>query len=116
MQKEVFQTDDNGLYLYSSVANELALTPGSFNIPFGAHEDAPPTPLAGKWPRRQGDAWSMVEDHRSTPLWLVESGAPYSLGAESEVAGNKVSYPGWGPVPTWLTMVTPSGPGQGGAV
>ena len=42
MQKTVYQANDDGLFLYETVANELALTPGSFNIPYGAFEDAPP--------------------------------------------------------------------------
>ncbi|MDH0548421.1 hypothetical protein, partial [Achromobacter xylosoxidans] len=107
MQKDVFQTDDDGLYLYKSVANELALTPGAFNIPYGAYEDAPPMPLTGKWPRRVGDAWVMVEDYRTMPLWVVETGAPYSIGGEHDGGTGKVSYPGWGPLPTWLTTVEP---------
>ena len=32
MQKTVYQANDDGLFLYETVANELALTPGSFNI------------------------------------------------------------------------------------
>lgn len=107
MQKDVFQTDEHGLYLYKSVANELALTPGAFNIPYGAYEDAPPMPLTGKWPRRVGDAWVMVEDYRTTPLWVVETGAPYSIGGEHDGAAGKVSYPGWGPLPAWLTTGEP---------
>lgn len=96
MQKAVFQTDNDGLYLYQSTANELALTPGTFNIPYGAYEDAPPAPPAGKWPRRLGDAWAMVDDYRTTPLWVVETGAPYSIGAQHDGTIGKVSYPGWG--------------------
>lgn len=110
MQKEVFQTDDDGLYLYKSVANELVLTPGVFNIAYGAYVDAPPEPPAGKRPRRVGNAWVMVEDHRTTPLWVVETGTPYSIGAEYEDAGGKVSYPGWGKLPAWLTSVAPPKP------
>lgn len=113
MQKDVFQTDDDGLCLYKSVANELALTPGTFNIPYGAYEDAPPAPAAGKWPRRLGDAWAMVDDYRTTPLWVVDTGAPYSIGAEHDGAGGKVSYPGWGELPAWLTPVEPSPPVEG---
>ncbi|CAB3741836.1 hypothetical protein LMG1866_05661 [Achromobacter ruhlandii] len=116
MQKDVFQTDDDGLYLYQSVANELALTPGAFNIPFGAYEDAPPTPPAGKWPRRQGSVWVMVEDYRTTPLWVVETGAPYSLGAEHDGADGKAIYPGWGKLPAWLTTVEPPRPVTDGEV
>ncbi len=105
MRKEVFQADDNGLFLYQTLANELALTPGKFNIPFGAYEDAPPQPAQGRWPRRVGDAWTMVEDYRTTPLWVVESGAPYTIGTEHAGVDGKVSYPGWGPLPAWLTQV-----------
>lgn len=110
MQKTVFQTNDDGLFLYETVANELALTLGSFNIPYGAFEDAPPAPPAGEWPRRVGDAWVMVADYRTTPLWVVETGASYSIGAEHDGAGGKVSYPGWGSLPTWLTQVEPARP------
>ena len=108
MQKNIYQTDGDGLYLYASVANELALTPGQFNIAFGAYEDAPPSSLEGKCPRRVGDAWIMVADYRTTPLWVVEDGTPYSVGADHEVAGEKVSYPGWGTLPSWLTAVEPT--------
>ncbi len=107
MHKEVFQADDNGLFLYKSVANELVLTPGLFNIPFGAYVDTPPQPAAGQWPRRVGDAWVMVEDYRTTPLWVVETGMPYSIGAEHTGADGNVSYPGWGPLPAWLTQEEP---------
>ncbi len=108
MQKTVYQANDDGLFLYETVANELALTPGSFNVPFGAYEDAPPAPSAGEWPRREGASWVMVEDHRTMPLWVVETGAPYSIGTEHDGADGKVSYPGWGKLPAWLTTVEPS--------
>jgi len=110
MQKNVFQTNDDGLYLYPSVANELALSPGEFNIAYRAYEDAPPAPSAGKWPRRVGEAWVMVDDYRTTPLWVVETGTPYSIGADHDGAGGKVSYPGWGTLPAWLTTVEPPRP------
>jgi hypothetical protein len=112
MQKGVFRTDDDGLYLYASVANALELSPGMFNIAYGAYEDAPPSPPAGKWPRRVGKVWVMVDDYRTTPLWVVETGTPYSSGAEHDVAGGKVSYPGWGPLPVWLTADEPPRPAE----
>ncbi|MFY2628982.1 hypothetical protein, partial [Achromobacter dolens] len=110
MQKDVFQTDNDGLYLYQSVANELALTPGTFNIPYGAYEDAPPAPSAGKCALRQGEIWTLVDDHRTTPLWVVATGLSYSIGAEHDGADGKVSYPGWGTLPAWLTLVEPPSP------
>jgi len=110
MQKTVYQANADGLFLYETVANELALTPGSFNVPYGAFEDAPQTPPAGKWPQRAGDAWVMVADYRTTPLWVVETGTQYSIGADHDGAGGKVSYPGWGTLPAWLTTVEPPRP------
>ncbi|RIJ00775.1 phage tail protein [Achromobacter sp. K91] len=107
MQKEVFQTDADGLYLYKTVANELALTPGAYNVPYGAYEEAPPIPPAGKWPRRVGDSWEMVDDYRATPLWIVDTGSPYMIGTETETAEGKVTYGGWGELPAWLTAVEP---------
>jgi len=115
MQKEVFQTDNNGLYLYPCMANELAITPGVFNIPFGAFEEAAPVPPAGKWPRRVGDAWVMVDDHRTTPLWVVDTGLPYRVGSDHDGADGKVSYLGWGTLPGWLTTVDPQQPAEGNA-
>lgn len=110
MQKSVFQTNDDGLFLYEAAANALPLTPGSFNVPFGAFGDAPEAPPAGKWPRRVGDAWVMVDDYRTTPLWVVATGAPYSIGSEHDGVDGKARYPGWGKLPAWLTTDTPSPP------
>lgn len=108
MQKTVFQTDSDGLFLYESVANELPLTPDSFNVPFGAYEDAPPEAAAGKRQRRTDDAWLMVDDYRAMPLWVVDTGEPYSIGSEEQGAAGNVSYPGWGPLPAWLTSQQPA--------
>ena len=115
MQKAVFQTNDDGLFLYESLANELALTPGTFNIPYGACEDMPPQAPTGKWPRRIGNAWVLVDDYRTTPRWVVETSMPYSIGSEHEGPDGTVRYPGWGPLPDWLTRIAPpaeQGPGQ----
>jgi hypothetical protein len=103
MQKVVYQTNHYGLFLYETVANELALEPGSFNIPYGAHESAPPPTEAGTVARWDDDAWTVVEDHRGDALFVKSSGTPYELGSEATVNGEAVSYPGWGPVPGWLT-------------
>lgn len=111
MQKTVFQTDGDGLYAYPTVANELALAPGHFNIPYGAYEDPPPEAPAGMVQRRVGALpWTLVEDFRTVPLWLVSTGEPYTLRQNVTVDDANVSYPGWGPLPTWLTQVEPPRP------
>jgi len=108
MQKTVYQTDVDGLFLYATTANELALAPGLYNIPFGAYEDAPPAAPAGQVARRTGDAWELVEDYRGVRLWLADSGMLYTIGQEVEVGGESVSYPGWGALPGWLTDAEPA--------
>lgn len=103
--KVVYQTAPNGLFLHEVEASELALSPGEFNIPFGAYVDAPPRAPAGTVARRDGSRWILVDDHRNTPLWITETGQPYSLGTSATVDGQDTAYPGYGPVPDWLTFL-----------
>ncbi|KDD41757.1 hypothetical protein [Bordetella bronchiseptica] len=105
--KPVFQTDQDGLYLYETVANELSLAPGFFNVPYGAVEEEPPKPEPGVVARWTGVEWTLVEDYRGVELWIVETGQRYDLRTEVEFDGTAVSYPGWGEVPAWLTAVPP---------
>ena len=108
--KVVYQTAPNGLYLHEAGASELPLSPGEFNIPFGAYVDAPPTAPAGKVARREGERWNLVDDHRSTRLWLAGTGLPYSVGTSATVDGQEVAYPGYGQIPSWLTVEEPISP------
>ena len=116
--KIVYQTDPaNGIYLFATLANELALVPGVFNIPFGAYEDAPPEVAPGHVAQRDqsGNAWTVVEDHRTDVLYLVSDGTQYQLGSVVEIDARPLSYPGWGEVPAWLTLAAPTPlPGTGG--
>ncbi|MCF7770443.1 MAG: phage tail protein [Achromobacter sp.] len=108
--KTVYQTDPvSGIYLFATQANELALVPGVFNIPFGSYEDAPPAVAAGEVARRNPatSGWEVAEDHRGEVFYLVDGGAQYSLGSVVDVDGQPVSYPGWGKVPAWLTPTAP---------
>ena len=107
MKKTVFQTDDNGLFLYETVAHELALSPGLFNIPYGAQSAPPPAAPAGKVARWDGKAWDLVQDNRRRALWIATTGAPYTIGSNAEIGGTVYSYPGWGPLPEWLTDTQP---------
>ncbi len=108
--KTVYQTDPtSGIYLFPMQANELALAPGIFNIPFGAYEDAPPEVDPGHVAQRDhtGSDWTVVEDHREEVFYLVDSGAQYLLGSVVDVDGQPLGYPGWGKVPAWLTPTAP---------
>ena len=75
--KTVYQSDPiSGIYLFTTQANELALAPGLFNIPFGAYEEAPPAVPEGEvaqW-NPTSSAWMAVEDHRGETFYLVRTG------------------------------------------
>lgn len=105
--KTVYQADQHGFFLYPTVANELALSPGSFNVPYGACEDAPPLFGSGWVAKRDGDRWVVVEDHRGKAFYLVSSGEEYRLGNAVEVDGESVTYDGGGSIPAWLTTEKP---------
>ena len=105
--KTVYQTNSDGLFLYETIANELALVPGTFNVPFRALDDAPPTAPAGKIQRHDGKRWTLVEDHRKATLHITATGDRYVIGTQVELEGEEpVSYRGWGPVPAWLTLMS----------
>lgn len=106
--KTVYQTNQDGLFLHETVANELALSPGMYNVPYGAQEEAPPSIPAGKAARWDGKRWTLVEDRRHATLYVAETGELYTFGEQAEVAGEPVSYAGWGPLPGWLTADAPS--------
>ncbi|MFY1901499.1 phage tail protein [Achromobacter xylosoxidans] len=115
--KTVYQTDPaTGIYLFPTLANELALAPGVFNIPFGAYEDAPPAAEPGHVAKRDhaGSGWTVVEDHRGDVLYLADHGGQYSLGSTVEIEGLPMSYPGWGKVPAWLTLTAPTSTTEAG--
>ncbi|AIU27205.1 hypothetical protein LV28_12330 [Pandoraea pnomenusa] len=106
-KKTVYQTDEHGFFLYSATAHELYLSPGNFNVPYGAVEVQPPTVESGKVPMWDGATWSVVEDHRDKTLYVAESGREYQLGTAMEIDGESVTYLGGGPIPPWLTLDAP---------
>ncbi|WP_076591968.1 hypothetical protein [Herminiimonas arsenitoxidans] len=112
----VDQTDQFGFFQFRTAANELALAPGFFNIPYRAYADLAPEAPAGMIQRRVGAAWEVVEDHRADTLYYVKTPATetkpavldvYQFGTAVDVDGTPASYDGGGPVPDWLTDVAP---------
>lgn len=110
MKKTVYQTDPSGLYLYEIEANELPLSRGLFNIPYGAHEMKPPNAPAGKVPRWTGQGWGLVDDYRTVPLWIKNTGQAYGIGTVIATDDGVMSYPGWGQLPAWLSTQQPTFP------
>lgn len=58
---QVYQTDQNGIYLGPVEADESPLEPGVFLIPAGCIEEAPPPIPSGSIARHVGGAWQ-IED------------------------------------------------------
>ncbi len=105
-----WQTDLSGFLLYTALANELAMQPDHYNIPFGAYDNEPPEAPDGHVVRRIDDDWVIVEDHRSDTLYLVDTGVQYQIGTEVQMGVDLLSYDGGGPIPDWLTVEPPAVP------
>jgi len=103
----VYQTDTNGAFLHPMTATELAMSPGTYNVPFGAKLTAPPDAPEGHVALAVGDAWTVIEDHRKDTLYLVDSGEPYALKTTLALNGAAVRYAGLGAIPDWLTTEAP---------
>lgn len=106
-QKTVYQTDSEGLYAYESFAHELPLAPGHYNVPYGAYEELPPDAPQGMVQRMTKAGWVLEEDYRDARVWIVTTGKPYTFRDAIEIEGQSASYPGWGPLPLWLTTDEP---------
>ncbi|WP_353191951.1 phage tail protein [Pandoraea pnomenusa] len=107
-EKTVYQTDAAGFFLYRTTAHELFLSPGEFNVPYGAVEAEPPAANDGSVPKWDGEKWMIVEDHRQKSLYVVATGAAYTLGDTVELNSESVTYDGGGPIPAWLTLDAPA--------
>jgi len=107
-QITVYQTDEDGAFLHPIIANELAQSPGVYNVPFGAKLTAPPDAPEGYVAVAVSEDWTTVEDHRQDTLYLVESGEPYALKTTIALNGSAVRYTGLGAIPDWLTLDAPA--------
>jgi len=107
-QITVYQTDANGAFLHPVVATELAMSPGTYNVPFGAKLNPPPEAPEGHVAVAVGDDWAVLEDHRKDTLYLVDSGEPYAFKTTLAVGGAAVRYTGLGAIPAWLTDQAPA--------
>ncbi|VVE55305.1 hypothetical protein PIN31009_04955 [Pandoraea iniqua] len=103
-EKIVYQTDESGFFLYQTTAHELFLSPGEFNVPYGAVEAEPPAVNEGSVSRWDGEKWTIVEDNRRKLLYVVTTSAPYTIGEPVDLVNETVRYDGGGPIPAWLTL------------
>ena len=116
MHKSVFQTDDDGLFLYETVANDLPCRPAP-NVPFGAYPDAPPAGGSGRC--RAGRQW-LADGRRPSRHAAMGggNGESYAIGSKIKLRGgvDDLRYPGWGPLPAWLSDTAPQRPAEGAGV
>lgn len=70
----VYQRDANGIYLGEAIAYESSLEPGVFHLPADCVWDAPPPTREHEIAIWNGDAWSVVPDHRGE-TWCVGGAA-----------------------------------------
>ncbi|WP_413460234.1 phage tail protein [Herbaspirillum huttiense] len=114
----VYQADSLGFYLYSLLAHELAMQPGSFNVPYGAKLAPPPATEPGYVARSSGpEEWTVVEDHRKEVLFYEKTPAAgdapavfaqYEMSSVVEIGGMALRYDGGGEIPAWLTATPPA--------
>jgi len=93
-QITVYQTDADGAFLHSVVANELALAPGFFNVPHGAKLTAPPEVPADHVAVALGDDWITTEEHRKETLYVAESGVKYDFNSTIITNATAARYTG----------------------
>ena len=84
-------------YIGETIADESPLEPGQFLIPAHATAIEPPPIPAGYAAVFNGEAWDLVEDHRTKPLWYKANAQPARV---TEL----------GPLPSTLTPLAPDNP------
>jgi hypothetical protein len=107
--KTVYQTDEQGFFVYQTVIFELPLEPGKFSVPHRAYEDSPYPIPQGFCARRvngAGGNWAKGEDHRKDTLYVAATGEQYEIGKAVDAG----TYDGFGPLPPWLTATKPEPP------
>jgi len=104
----VYQTDADSAYIHEAQAQELALDPGVFNVPYGALLTPPPNTSEGQVAVAiSGDNWVVMADHRGETLYRTDNDEEYALGTVINIDGKAARYSGLGEVPNWLTEVKP---------
>lgn len=106
-QVTVYQTNVNGIYMHEVVANELALSPGTYNVPYGAKLNSPGEIPQGKAALAVGENWTFLDDHRQDTFYRVDTGEQYQFDTAIAVDSGVVRYVGVGEVPAWLTTTPP---------
>ena len=116
MHKSVFQTDDDGLFLYETVANDLPVARRLQRALWrlsrcAARRQRPLAALDGQW---------LADGRRPSRHAAMGggNGESYAIGSKIKLRGgvDDLRYPGWGPLPAWLSDTAPQRPAEGAGV
>ena len=115
MHKSVFQTDDDGLFLYETVANDLPCRPAPTTCPLAPIPMRRPRQARGRAGRAMAGRWSKTIAPRRYG-WRKRG--VYAIGSKIKLRGgvDDLRYPGWGPLPAWLSDTAPQRPAEGAGV
>ncbi|WP_052265423.1 hypothetical protein [Ruegeria sp. ANG-R] len=69
---KIYEYDQQGVFLGERAARRDPRNPERWVIPGNTTTDPLPEPEEGKWPKRENDAWTMVEDHRGETYWRAD--------------------------------------------
>ncbi len=95
MQKIVYQTNAQGLYVGQTVADPSPLEPGVWLIPGGCVEQAPPERPEHKAAHWDGQAWQLVNFYDGLVVYDIKTGYPRTLtGMEPIPSGYTTAQPG----------------------
>jgi hypothetical protein len=68
----VYQTDLDGIYVGTTVAQEDPKNPGTYLLPRGCVLEAPPVAGPHQVAVYKNEAWSLVADYRGVTYWLAD--------------------------------------------
>ena len=95
MQKIVYQTNAQGLYVGQAIADPNPMESGGWLIPGGCVEQAPPERPEHKAAHWNGQTWQLVDYHDGLIVYSIKTAEPRTLtGMEPIPSGYTLKQPG----------------------
>ena len=94
LTKQVCQLDANGHYLYTTDADlDPLAADGSYILPGGCIDAAPPEAKPGHAAQWQNGAWAYLPDHRGQVFYSTSTGRPHTINAIGALPGGITDTP-----------------------
>ena len=94
LTKQVCQLDANGHYLYTTDADlDPMAADGSYILPGGCIDAAPPEAKPGHAAQWQNGAWAYLPDHRGQVFYSTGTGRPHTINAIGALPGGITDTP-----------------------